>query len=213
MLPSLPELGEDMLMEIAKRSDPSLNICLASKLFKAGRSPKTLTSRDATSSWLWGEALRREALRPFPGRSIAMIVITGAALRGDVSFLEHAWEICDGLKWHNANSRVTEMAARGGHLEVLQWAREHGCPWHKGTTYAAAFWGHLEVLQWVREHGCPWHEWTTCAAAREGHLDVLQWVVDNGCLWHEDACDQHQVDTPNASYILQLCPLHGPHRG
>jgi hypothetical protein len=28
--------------------------------------------------------------------------------------------------------------ARGGHLEMLKWAREQGCPWHTNSTYAAA---------------------------------------------------------------------------
>ena len=42
-----------------------------------------------------------------------------------------------------------------GHLEVLQWAREQGCPWDFMTICAAEQNGHLEVLQWAREHGCP----------------------------------------------------------
>jgi len=50
----------------------------------------------------------------------------------------------------------------GGHLEVLQWAREHGCPWNESTCSATAVGGHLKVLQWAREHGCPWNE-HTCA--------------------------------------------------
>ena len=48
------------------------------------------------------------------------------------------------------------MTARAGHLEVLQWAREHGCDWTEGTCYAAALGGHLEVLKWTHEHGCTW---------------------------------------------------------
>jgi hypothetical protein len=42
------------------------------------------------------------------------------------------------------------MAARGGHLAVLQWARQNGCPFDClacGT--AAAQGGHLETLQWL----------------------------------------------------------------
>ena len=46
-------------------------------------------------------------------------------------------------------------AAEGGHLEVLQWAREHDCPWSESTCICAAEEGHLEVLRWAREHGCP----------------------------------------------------------
>jgi hypothetical protein len=41
--------------------------------------------------------------------------------------------------------------------------------------------GHLEVLQWARRHGCPWDEYTCTAAAEEGHLEVLRWARANGC--------------------------------
>ena len=30
------------------------------------------------------------------------------------------------------------FAAAGGHLEVLQWAREHGCPWNAAMRDPAA---------------------------------------------------------------------------
>ncbi len=46
-------------------------------------------------------------------------------------------------------------AAGGGHLAVLQWAREHGCPWDEDTCRMAAAGGHIEMLQWARENGCP----------------------------------------------------------
>ena len=35
-------------------------------------------------------------------------------------------------------------AARDGYLEVLQWARQNGCPWDVETCYQAAQGGHLE---------------------------------------------------------------------
>ena len=42
-------------------------------------------------------------------------------------------------------------AAKGGHLEVLQWARENGCPWNIEAVRANATNGrHLEVLEWLR---------------------------------------------------------------
>ena len=42
-----------------------------------------------------------------------------------------------------------------GHLEVLQWALEHDCPWDMETCECAAENGELEVLRWAIEHGCP----------------------------------------------------------
>jgi len=48
------------------------------------------------------------------------------------------------------------LAAEFGHLDVVQWARKHGCPWDARACTIAAQHGHLEVLRWAREHGCPW---------------------------------------------------------
>ena len=53
------------------------------------------------------------------------------------------------------NESVCSNAANGGHLNVLEWARENGCPWDYDTYVKAASEGHLEVLKWLRENGCP----------------------------------------------------------
>jgi hypothetical protein len=53
---------------------------------------------------------------------------------------------------------VLRPAAQGGNLEVLRWAREHGCPWdetegiHPGLS-GAALAGHLQVMRWAGERG------------------------------------------------------------
>ena len=49
-------------------------------------------------------------------------------------------------------------AAEGGHLVVLQEARENGCSWDMRTCSYAAMNGLLSVLQWSRENGCDWDE-------------------------------------------------------
>jgi hypothetical protein len=36
-------------------------------------------------------------------------------------------------------------AAEGGHLEVLKWARENGCPWDEDTRRIAASKGYVEA--------------------------------------------------------------------
>jgi len=61
---------------------------------------------------------------------------------------------------------------RPQHLEVLKWAREHGCPWDATTCKHAANGGHLEMLQWARERDCPWDAQTCSWAAIGGHLEV-----------------------------------------
>ena len=39
-----------------------------------------------------------------------------------------------------------DIASEEGHLEVLKWLREQGCPWDTYTCSMAALGGHLEVL-------------------------------------------------------------------
>ena len=71
-------------------------------------------------------------------------------------------------------------AAKDGHLEVLQWARENGCPWDWKTCAFAASCGQLEV-QWARANGCPWDGYTLIYARRGGHLELLNWAIASGC--------------------------------
>ena len=49
-------------------------------------------------------------------------------------------------------------AAKKGHLDVLRWARENGCPWDNETTHQAVRGGHRKVFQWARQNGCPWEQ-------------------------------------------------------
>jgi len=83
------------------------------------------------------------------------------------------------------NLLTCAYAAEGGHLHILQWARENGCPWDKYTCAEAAEGGHFHILQWARENGCSWDEWTCAGAAEGGHLTILQWARENGCPTHE----------------------------
>ena len=83
---------------------------------------------------------------------------------------------------------ICSVAAGYGHLELLKWARQNGCPWNGGPCTTAAFGGHLEVLKWARENGCPWGELTCAQAAKGGHLEVLKWARQNGCPWDRMTC-------------------------
>ena len=99
---------------------------------------------------------------------------------------------------------VCTSAAEFGHLEIVKWARENGCPWEEAREARAGFavlgprinytcaWtarrGHLEVLKWVRENGCPWDEYTCSWAAEGGHIATLKWARENGCPWDEETC-------------------------
>ena len=83
--------------------------------------------------------------------------------------------------------QACSLAARGGHLEVLKWLHNTGCPWNE-SCYAAAAGGHLEVVNWLHSTGCTWNEWTCYAAAAGGHLEVVKWLHNAGCPWDSATC-------------------------
>ena len=74
-----------------------------------------------------------------------------------------AFMLCEGDSEELSNQRqVCKAAAAGGHLAVLQLARQRGCPWGEETCGVAAIGGHLAVLQWARQQGCHWNKETAC---------------------------------------------------
>eukprot|EP00891_Asterochloris_glomerata_P009475 jgi/Astpho2/9475/Aster-01728 len=61
-------------------------------------------------------------------------------------------------------------------MAAIEWARHSGCSWDEDTCTNAASGGHLAVLQWARENNCPWSGSTTFVAAFNNHLDVMKWA-------------------------------------
>jgi hypothetical protein len=110
------------------------------------------------------------------------LLCAAAARIGDLEALK-ALRCAENFPW---DERTSACAARGGHLRVLEWARENECPWYEGTCAYAAKGGHLEILKWARENGCPWNAATCAYAADGGHLEVLEWARENGAPWDED---------------------------
>jgi hypothetical protein len=107
---------------------------------------------------------------------------------GSVALL--AWaKGCAGFPW---TEKTCAAVARGGNLEVLQWAMGHDCPTDAATCLAAARGGHLTLLQWMHEQypPCLWKAGPEIcpAAARGGHLEVLQWLREKGCPWEGRVC-------------------------
>lgn len=72
------------------------------------------------------------------------------------------------------------MAARQGHLELLQWVlgQQPPCPWNASTCRLAVERGHLQVLQWVQaqQPPCPWDKETCRLAAERRNMAVLRWL-------------------------------------
>ena len=81
---------------------------------------------------------------------------------------------------------LCEDAARGGHLDVLKWARENDCPWDEDTCWRAAVGGDAK---WARANGCPWNK-RTCSGGGGGHLEVLKWAAPRTC-WAVGRGDVH----------------------
>ena len=50
--------------------------------------------------------------------------------------------------------------------------------------------GHLNILQYAHERGCPWDEMTVIEAIRNGHFDCVQYALDNRCDFDEDETDE-----------------------
>ena len=104
-----------------------------------------------------------------------------AARGGHMNILEHVY--CKSFGIIDWDHRTCDEAAACGHLDLLIWLKQKGCPWNSGTCARAALGGHLHVLQWAYKNGCEW-DWETCDhAAQGGHLHVLKWVRENGCEW------------------------------
>src|SRR5271166_6043683 len=66
--------------------------------------------------------------------------------------------------------RLVDLAAKKGYLGIIQWIFP-GAELSKDTCLLAARGGHLEVLKWARENQCPWNRSTCTNAALGGHLE------------------------------------------
>ncbi len=77
-------------------------------------------------------------------------------------------------------------AASSGHLHVIRYLHENGCPWNGNSIIDASHGGHLHILRYLHENGCPWSPVATRVAAQYGHLECLQYLHENGCPWDEE---------------------------
>jgi hypothetical protein len=77
---------------------------------------------------------------------------------------------------------VVNSAARGGHINALEWAWDQG--WYgdgKESCMSAAINGHLHVLQWLQENGAAWNGRVISCAEDHGYNYVVEWARENGC--------------------------------
>ena len=82
---------------------------------------------------------------------------------------------------------VISEAARGGHLEVMKWMVENGCPIGMRAFNEAAGFGDVKILEWLRDKGCQWENRTMVYASSNSNLDAIKWLHSNGCPWDNRA--------------------------
>ena len=96
-------------------------------------------------------------------------------------------------------NNVAMFAVQFGRLDIMKMLIRRGFPFNLLIyTEIAAENGHLEVLEYLHENGCPWDKWTCNCAAKNGHLQAeipkgfprslceLSYLHSNGCPWNED---------------------------
>ena len=59
---------------------------------------------------------------------------------------------------------VPALAATVGQVDIIQWARDRGCPWSERSCQYVTYHGQFETLKWLCANGCPWDELTTTNA-------------------------------------------------
>ena len=72
------------------------------------------------------------------------------------------------------------LAARAGHLHVLEWLEKRDILPDEGGADEAAREGHLHVLEWLAQRNILPAVRSANRAAREGNLDVLNWLAERG---------------------------------
>lgn len=43
----------------------------------------------------------------------------------------------------------------------------------------ACLYGHIEIVKYLHENGCPWGEEAVAYAAHNGHLEIVKYLRDN----------------------------------
>ncbi|KAL6043262.1 Ankyrin repeat-containing protein, partial [Balamuthia mandrillaris] len=94
----------------------------------------------------------------------------------------------DMVKWLFANhyTEKKDIEVHSTHLEVLDWAHEHGFLLSPASFYSAAEGGLMEVMLWGLDHGHVWDPETSAHAASGGQLEMLKWARKKGYPWDEE---------------------------
>lgn len=123
-----------------------------------------------------------------PGAKLSPDDLGGVVERGDMVTMQALLAQHPGVYRLTAwDDHLMAYAALGGHIAMMAFLREHGCPWNSWVTEFAARANHLAALQWLHAHGCPFwlvtqdgkfgQVWKDALRGR-GDRALLQWLKD-----------------------------------
>ncbi|KAL6070251.1 Ankyrin repeat domain containing protein [Balamuthia mandrillaris] len=116
---------------------------------------------------------------------------TNAALGGQWEVLK--WLHTEaGCAWSGARTCSAIAAATNGHLVVLKWAWEQGCPSNEWGLTGAAHSGHLSIVKWAYDNGWPMSEELPMVALFSGRRRIVRWLKETPAVWRhvkDKLCD------------------------
>jgi hypothetical protein len=79
--------------------------------------------------------------------------------------------------------KVMSICVFRGHMALCQYLHAQQCPWNTVATSQAALDGHIDILRWLLDNGCPCDEHKTGLSAGEGgSIEVLTYMQQQGML-------------------------------
>lgn len=74
---------------------------------------------------------------------------------------------------------VLTEAARNGHLNIVNWAVDHRCQFHKDACHIATQEGNLRILMKLRDSGCEWDK-NVCLVGHS-NLSIDDYLRSRNC--------------------------------
>ena len=112
---------------------------------------------------------------------------TFAARFGNIDVIRYLVEEKDLCEW---DWRTTQKACEYGHVELLKWLLEKGCPVNDFASIAAAQNGRVNVLEFLEERDIVkigrWSPRALARACRNLHLNAIDFLLQRGCQWDDD---------------------------
>lgn len=82
-------------------------------------------------------------------------------------------------KINKSKTSPCAQAAKGGHLEILQFLREHKFKWDHNTMWDACENGHIDIVKYVIENKCPWTSSSLESAIRKNNFEIVEFLTEH----------------------------------